>query len=201
MPDARLHPTRSIPCGPPPLNAREALPVRARSRGLTLIESMIVVVLIALGCTLALPSLAGLFDRQRLRGVASEIAGDLQWTRSQALARGEALRFSIHSNSAGSCTIVHTGQRDHCSCSDDGRASCTGDAQLFKTSRWPIGESVSVQANVGSMLFDPLLGTASPAGSVRIVDARGHGITHVVNIIGRVRSCSPSGAVSGLAAC
>ncbi len=34
-------------------------------------------------------------------------------------------------------------------------------------------ERVTVQANVGSMLFDPLLGTASPAGSVRIVDAAG----------------------------
>ena len=175
--------------------------MRARSRGLTLIESMIVVVLLALGCTLALPSLAGLFDRQRLRGVATEIAGDLQWTRSQALARGEAMRYSIHSTAAGSCTIVHTGQRDLCSCSNDGQASCTGDAQLFKSSHWPLGENVSVQANVASLLFDPLLGTASPAGSLRIVDARGHGITHVVNIIGRVRSCSPSGAVSGFAPC
>lgn len=168
--------------------------------GLTLIESMIVVVLIAIGSTLALPSLASLFDRQRLRGAAAEVASDLQWARSQALARNEALRYSIHANSGGSCVLVHTGQRDHCRCDADGRASCSGDAQVLKTSHWPQHERVAVQANVGSMLFDPLLGTASPAGSVRVVDAGGQTVTHIVNILGRVRSCSPSG-VPGYAPC
>lgn len=201
MPQTSPHRSDPITFGQPPLGPLLPGAMRSRSRGLTLIESMIVVVLIALGCTLALPSLAGLFDRQRLRGVANEIASDLQWARSQALARGEALRYSVHATATGSCTIVHTGQRDHCICSDAGVASCTADAQLFRTSHWPGAENVSVQANVASMLFDQLLGTASPAGSVRIVDARGHGITHVVNIIGRVRSCSPSGAVSGYAPC
>ena len=51
------------------------------------------------------------------------------------------------------------------------------------------------------MLFDPAQGTVSPTGSIRIVDSRGDSITHVVNIIGRMRSCSPAAAVSGFKAC
>lgn len=181
--------------------ARQLLAPPCRSRGLSLIETMIVVTLISLGCTLAMPSLASLFDRQRLRGTAAEVASDLQWARSQALARNQALRYSIHTHAGGSCTIVHSGQREHCSCSDDGQASCVGDAQLYKASHWPRRERVTVEANVGSLLFDPLLGTATPAGSIRIVHVNGPAITHVVNVLGRVRSCSPTGGVNGLAPC
>lgn len=193
---------RPIPALSPPRHRRlEPLAGRRRTHGVTLIEAMIVVLLIALASTLTLPSLTGLFDRQRLRGAANEVASDLQWARSQALARNEALRYSIHPVAGGSCTIVHTGQRDHCRCTDDGRASCSDAARLLKTSHWRSDQRVTVHANVGSMLFDPLLGTASPAGSVRIVDAEGRGITHVVNVLGRVRSCSHAGTVAGLAPC
>jgi type IV fimbrial biogenesis protein FimT len=50
------------------------------------------------------------------------------------------------------------------------------------------------------MLFDPVRGTTSPAGTVRVVSDAGS-IHHVVNIMGRARSCSPDGAVKGYKAC
>jgi len=51
------------------------------------------------------------------------------------------------------------------------------------------------------MLFDPGQGTTTPTGSVRLTDSEGRGITHVVNVLGRVRSCSPEGRVPGYRAC
>ncbi|WP_418319335.1 GspH/FimT family pseudopilin [Piscinibacter sakaiensis] len=169
--------------------------------GFTLIETCIALTIAALMTGIASAGFSTVLERQRLRGTAAALASDLQWLRSQAVARNEALRLSLHNTPVGICTIVHTGQRDDCRCAGSGPAVCDGSAQALKTSHWPLRERISVQSNVSSMLFDPDQGTVSPAGSIRIVDSRGLGITHVVNVVGRVRSCSPSAAVAGFAAC
>ncbi len=174
---------------------------RSVHRGFTLIEFCVVLVLIGLTLSLAVPGLAALHERQRLRGAAAELASDLQWMRSQALARNESMRLSVYQNDGGSCTVVHTGNRNDCRCESHGTATCDGDAQALKTSHWQTREKISVQANITSMAFDPAQGTVTPTGSIRIVDSRGAGITHVVNILGRIRSCSPSAAISGFQAC
>jgi type IV fimbrial biogenesis protein FimT len=61
-----------------------------------------------------------------------------------------------------------------------------------------------VQANVASILFDPLHGTSTPTGTLRVVADSGRAVHHVVNIMGRVRTCSPAGAapvVAGYRVC
>ena len=65
----------------------------------------------------------------------------------------------------------------------------------------PAGERVRVTANVGSIAFDPLHGTSTPTGTLRLVDARGRAVHHIVNVMGRVRSCTPGGAVNGYRPC
>ena len=172
-----------------------------RSRGLSLVELCVVMALCALVLTLAVPGYGQLLERQRLQGSAAEIAAELQWLRSEALMRNQALRFSLHPTPRGSCSVVHTGAREHCRCDQPGPARCEAGAVALKTSHWPLDDRVAVNANVGSMLFDPAQGTTTPAGSVRLTDSQGRGITHVVNILGRVRSCSPEGRVPGYRAC
>ena len=49
------------------------------------------------------------------------------------------------------------------------------------------------------MLFDPLHGTSTPAGTLKITGASGRAVQHVVNVMGRVRTCSPQGAAPALA--
>lgn len=177
-------------------------PLRAaRPHGYSLIEACVVTALVALMLTLAVPGFGALLERKRLEGSAHQLAADLQWLRSEALARNEALRFSLHTTATGSCTVVHTGNRSDCRCEATGPAVCIGDATALKTSHWPSAQGITVAANVSSMLYDPVQGTTSPGGSVRVTDRQGRGITHVVNIMGRVRSCSPSAAVAGYRAC
>lgn len=169
--------------------------------GFTLIETSITLALVAVMMGIATAGFSTVLERQRLHGTAAELASDLHWLRSQSQARNEALRLSLHNTASGICTVVHTGNRSDCRCADSGPAVCDGGAEALKTSHWPLRERISVQSNVSSMLFDPAQGTVSPTGSIRIVDSRGQGITHVVNVIGRVRSCSPSATISGFAAC
>jgi type IV fimbrial biogenesis protein FimT len=71
----------------------------------------------------------------------------------------------------------------------------------LRTVTFVSGGRLSVAANVGSIAFDPTRGTSTPAGTVRFVATNGHVIHQVVNVMGRVRSCSPAGAVPGYKAC
>jgi type IV fimbrial biogenesis protein FimT len=43
-------------------------------------------------------------------------------------------------------------------------------------------------------------GTSTPTGTLRLVGGRGRAVHHVVNVMGRVRSCTPAG-VPGWRAC
>ena len=121
--------------------------------GFTLIEFCVVLALIALTLSIAVPGMAALHERQRLRGAAAELASDLQWMRSQALARNESMRLSVYQVDGGSCTVVHTGTRNDCRCENRGPAICDRGAQALKTSHWQVREKISVQANITSSLF------------------------------------------------
>ena len=171
-------------------------------RGLTLVETAIVVALTAIVAATAAPSLAGFIDARRLDGAASRLAADIQFVRGEAIARNRALRLSFHSTAnASTCWIIHAGPAAQCACSDDGTAVCTGADAVIKAVVLPAGERVALAANVGSIVFDPLHGTSTPTGTLRLLAANGRAIHHVVNVVGRVRSCSPGAVVPGYRAC
>ena len=96
---------------------------------------------------------------------------------------------------------MHTGAAGQCRCAESGAAVCGGGAREIKTVVLPASERVSVASNVGSIVFDPLHGTSTPTGTLRLLDSHGRAIHHVVNVMGRVRSCSPGAAMSGYRDC
>lgn len=171
-------------------------------RGLTLIETAIVIAVMAIVAATVAPSLAGFIETRRLDGAATRLAADIQFVRSEAIARNRALRLSVHATAnASTCWVVHTGLAAQCACADQGAAVCSGGAVEIKTVVLPAGERVALAANVGSIVFDPLHGTSTPTGTLRLVAASGRAVHHVVNVLGRVRSCSPAAAVPGYRAC
>jgi type IV fimbrial biogenesis protein FimT len=170
-------------------------------RGLTLIEAGIVLAVTAILASVAAPGLQGLIDARRLEGAATQLATDIQFTRTEAVARNEALRLSIQSLAVGSCYVIHTGAAGQCRCAASGPAVCSGGARQIRTVTIAEADHVALQANVGSVLFDPLHGTSSPTGTLRLVGTGGRAIHHVINLMGRVRSCSPRAAVPGYRAC
>lgn len=176
-------------------------PLSTRQDGVSLVETGVVLTVLLVLASLAAPPFAAFADRQRLEGAAAELAADLQYVRSEAVARNQPLRLSVYSASTGSCYLIHTGARADCTCDANSPAQCTGDAQLLKTVQWQAGNPLVLSANVGSMLFDPVQGTTTPTGSLRISDAHERTISHVVNIVGRVRSCVSQGSVPGYRAC
>jgi type IV fimbrial biogenesis protein FimT len=172
-----------------------------RDQGLTLLELAIVVAIAAIVAAAAAPSFTALIDARRLDSAATRLAADIQFVRSEAIARNRSLRLSISAGIGATCWIVHTGGADDCGCDGVRGAVCAGDARAIKSVVLPSTERVSVVGNVASIVFDPLHGTSTPTGTLRLVGARGSAVHHIVNVVGRVRSCSPAGAVPGYSPC
>ncbi|HEY4957300.1 MAG TPA: GspH/FimT family protein, partial [Caldimonas sp.] len=138
-----------------------------RQRGITLLEAIVVVAVIAIAATSAAPSFTDLLDARRLDGAATRLAADVQFVRNEALARNRSLRLSFHTGADATCWIVHTGNAADCDCAN-GDVVCSGSARAIKGVVLPSAERVSVAANVSAIVFDPLHGTSTPTGTLRL---------------------------------
>ncbi len=174
---------------------------RRQQRGFTLVELSVVTSVVAVVVSSIAPSFSGSAERHHVQGVAAQLETDIQYARSTAGATGQALRISFQAGSGASCYILHTGAANACTCDAQGVAHCTGDAEAVRSVHLPSVGAVQLQSNVRSMLFNPARNTVTPAGTLRVTGRSGAAVHHVVNIVGRVRSCSPQAAVPGVKAC
>lgn len=175
-------------------------PTPAPRHGLTLIECLtaLVIVLVVLGSTL--PSFGKLTERRHLEGAVAQLATDIQHTRSLAISRNGGQRIIFRVGDAGSCYVVHAGPANACNCEADGTVDCTGGVVARRSVFFPVDGPVQVRANVRSILFHPVHGTSTPTGTLRVVARSGATVHQVVNLMGRVRACSPTG-VAGYPVC
>jgi type IV fimbrial biogenesis protein FimT len=170
---------------------------RRAQAGIALVETTVVTSVLAVLTGLAVPSFDSGMQRRHLEGAAAQLETDNHCARSLAVARNAPLRISFEAGAGGSCYVIHTGASNQCSCAADGTAICQGDAAAERAVRFEPGGSVSLISNSRSVLFDPTKGTSSPTPTVQLQARNGTAIHQVMNIMGRVRSCSPAPALSG----
>jgi type IV fimbrial biogenesis protein FimT len=170
---------------------------RHAQHGLTLVEAAVAIGIVAAAATAATPGLQRLIDHRRLDAVATQLAADLQLARNEAIVRNRVVRV-VRDGLAG-CYLLHTGPAGSCRCAADGSAACD-DGSVTLRSAAP-SPRITLQSNTASIAFDPLHGTVTPTATWRVIGSDGRAIHHVVNVMGRVRSCSPDAAVPGYRAC
>lgn len=84
------------PRRPAPGTARgRRLPRPRHARGVSLVELVIVILLVGLMSLLAASAMGGGFRGMQLRSSAKEIASQLRFTRTRAIASGQTQRFTI----------------------------------------------------------------------------------------------------------
>jgi len=183
------------------MNTHRTTTTAGRQRGLSLVESLIVLAVTTVSLGASLPLVQEAVQRRHFDGVAAQLETDLHLARSTAVMQDRSTRISFHVDAAGSCYVVHTGPTGACTCQPDGSASCNAGETAFRSVRLVEGGPVQLRSNVPSILFDSAKGTSTPTGTLRLVGPDQRAVHLVVNIMGRVRSCSPAAAVPGYKRC
>ncbi|MFY9514334.1 MAG: GspH/FimT family pseudopilin [Rubrivivax sp.] len=157
-------------------------------RGFTLLELTIVLAVLALVASLALPSFAGVSSRTRLKAVAETLATDLAEARFEAARRGQPLHVETAGSGTDWCWSVATSPG--CPC---GSSSC----QL---------KTVRSQDHAGVELLQsaPMRLDASGqavAASALFQSSRGEQLRVDVSALGRAGICAPAAKLPGYPAC
>lgn len=175
--------------------------VRARrQRGLSLVELLIPLAVAGVLLGTALPSLQGAIQRRHLEGAAAQLETDLQLARSAAVAANRVLRLDIVGGAPAACYVLHDGPVGSCTCGAAGIPVCEDGVESWRSAHFGPGRPVQLAANVRSIAFDPVKGTVTPTATLRL-DAGVGQLRAVVNVMGRIRSCTPDAALPGLPRC
>jgi type IV fimbrial biogenesis protein FimT len=171
------------------------------ARGFTMIELMVVAALIAVILALAVPSFTGILARKRLEGVASELATDIQYARSEAAQRNVVVGIVFGTT----CYVIYViGDTAATGCAAIGNV-----ATALKTVQISGGTSLTFvpPAPRAFIAFDPVRGMAADtsgatdlSGYVDLINSAGNWqIRAIVTRVGRVKLCSPNGTITALA--
>jgi type IV fimbrial biogenesis protein FimT len=157
-------------------------------RGLTLLELMVALAIVAVLMTLALPSFGSIMARQRLKAAAEQMSIDLAELRQQAAQRDRTLHVNL---SAGAQWCYSLAVASGCDC------------------RVPQGcqlKTVHAKDHPGVTLLegqdlriDPQAGANT--GSALLQGSDGARLRVGLSPLGRPKVCAPEAAVSGFTAC
>lgn len=155
----------------------------ARQRGLSLIETMVVVVIMALVLAMAAPNFGPWITGTRIRSTAEGLLAGLQYAKSEATTRNAQVRFQLTTSLGADCKRSTTGRNwvvdvvdanpdtdsveGQCNSTPDGTAA-PSILQLRAASE--TGRNVSVSADADQVIFNGL-GRQAPVDVTRPVGA------------------------------
>ena len=89
---------------------------KAKQQGLSLVEVSVAMAVAVVLAGTAAPSLFDFIGTRRLEAAATQLASDIQFVRTDAVARNQPVRLSFFNSADGSCYVIHTGAAASCSC-------------------------------------------------------------------------------------
>jgi type IV fimbrial biogenesis protein FimT len=164
----------------------------SRQRGITMVESMIVIAMSVIPLGAALPGMQKAADRHRVEGATAQLETELQYARSLAVALNKDVRLTFKAARSLTCYVIHTGAANACTCAGS-TTTCASGAEALRTVRFDAQSRLRTTSNSPSFLFDATQGTVTPTATMEVRNSQGDALHLVVNIMGRVRSCSTTG--------
>lgn len=188
--------------------------MKRRQAGLSLVEILVGVAVLGVILAVAAPSLAELMERRRIVAAAGEIADVLNYAKSEAnAASGD--KITLHAepvpDGLSSCIRLTTSSNyDYCGCDRSGAALCSGgptvvlrDFVLPKDT----GVSFETTGNWGARPYIASISRNTRYTNITDVQVTvtgrrtGAQLRVQYNDVGRVRTCSPGGSISGFPSC
>ncbi|HNU11419.1 MAG TPA: GspH/FimT family pseudopilin [Rubrivivax sp.] len=163
-----------------------------RQRGITLVEAGAVLAITSILLGSALPGFRQLRERQHLNGLAAQLETDLHLARSEAVAKNRIVRLSFGGSGNQACYAIHTGNAGDCDC---GSGACSSGAELIATRKLEGKLPLAISSNSRSLAFSPTFGTVTPTATMRLSNLLGDEVRLIINITGRVRSCTPTSSL------
>ncbi len=200
---------------------------RSRRRGVSLIELMVVVAMVAILLGLAAPSFSDYIVTQRVRSVHAQLITDLQFARSEAISKNSfvTVRFSYSTGPDGaSCYVIYSRPQPastdnvNCDCLAPAGTACALEpaANELRTVSMPNQLRVNIRIDPDltddKLSFDPRSGGLKVATSDEaIVEATGiridtaadatRSLRAIVKGSGRPQICTPTGSRLGGLGC
>lgn len=159
-------------------------------RGLTLLELMMALAILAIVTSLALPSFGAQLERQRLKALAESLSADLAEARFEAARSGETLHVNLQPGAAW-CWSVATASG--CPCAAP--AACQ-----LKRVHGADHAGILLRTG-GERSFTPSGQSARAGDGALLVSSRGEALLVDASPLGRATICSPRGKVAGYVAC
>jgi len=163
----------------------------ATQAGVTIVEALMVLCIASILVGTQAGQFSSMLARKPLEGAAAQLETDIQYTRAAAVARNRVLRIDVAADGERSCYIVHTGAAGDCRCGESGTPTCREGVETLRYVSFEPGTPVSLRSNSRSLAFEPNRGTVTPTATFELRNRRDEVVRLVVNIMGRVRNCSP----------
>lgn len=191
-------------------------PARAPLSGFTLVELMVTIAVLVVLSTLAVPSFADFFDRNRVRGAGDALVSLISNARAEAIQNDLEVSVAMTGGGQAWCIGGHAAAPPSgglpaavsapCVCTNPADASaCLVAGQRFAVE---VGAhpGVSVGPLPAAFTFDSTLGAIIPLGARQVTLTSPSGKYDVaveVNTLGQARLCTPAGrpTMSGIASC
>ncbi|MCI4567396.1 GspH/FimT family pseudopilin [Lysobacter sp. CFH 32150] len=184
--------------------------------GVTLVELMVSLAVLAILATVAVPSFVDFLDKNRVRGAADAVVSLVSSARAEAVKNDLDVSIAMVGSGAAWCMGgnaatppsggLPAGAADPCDCIDPADATeclIAGQRFVIEVGAYP---DVRVGTLPAPLTFDSTLGAISPLGSRSVVltSPRGkYDLSIQINSLGQARLCIPAGKplISGIAPC
>ena len=80
-------------------------------------------------------------------------------------------------------------------------ARCATGAQALRVADTSRRSGISLAALPRPLTFDAGIGTVTPTATLRLTDTEGRAVHQIINLTGRVRTCTPNPTWGGLRRC